>query len=201
MAMGDLEVDRWGSMSGATFLQKRTQPGQHEVNMGHLCLSGSFRCSRSSALSSIMVRSAPKLVSNTYLKPIWRRAAASLRGVASSRGMPVSSAQAVRTAGATCTMTILSGSDRAFQTFSLSSRARRAATGQCVMHWPQRVHVYCTRPTRVRAPALIRSHTCMPWTLSQTEMQRMQRMHLVSSRIRGNVLSHGCWRYRIGYDV
>ena len=56
-------------------------------------------------------------------------------------------------------------------------------------------------PTRVRLPVLIKSHTRMPWTLSQTEMQRMQRMHLVSSRMRGNVLSQACWRYWIGYDV
>ena len=92
------------------------------------------RRSSSSEPSSIMVRSAEKSVSNTYSKPTRRSAQARRSTVASSRGMPSSSPQALRTAGAICTSTILSGSAMASNTVSVSSRSRRAPVGQCVMH-------------------------------------------------------------------
>ena len=62
---GDFAVDSSPTMSGYWDLRKRTQPGQQEVNMGILCSLPSCIRWRNSVPSSIMVRSAVKLVSNT----------------------------------------------------------------------------------------------------------------------------------------
>ena len=59
--------------------------------------------------------------------------------VACSRGRPKASPQAVRTAGATWTTVVISGSARASSTRLVSSRAVRAPVGQWVTHWPQKV--------------------------------------------------------------
>ena len=61
---GDLAVERLSTMSGYWDFKKRTHPGQQEVNMGHLCSSLWARRSRNSVPSSMIVRSAEKLVSN-----------------------------------------------------------------------------------------------------------------------------------------
>ncbi len=149
------------------------------------------RRSSSSEPSSIMVRSAEKSVSNTYSKPTRRSAQARRSTVASSRGMPSSSPQALRTAGAICTSTILSGSAMASNTVSVSSRSRRAPVGQCVMHWPHATQSVLPIGARPRVPTavcvarLVRSQIPKPCTLSHTLMQRMHLMHLSLSRMMG----------------
>ena len=52
-------------MSGYWDFRNRTQPGQQEVNMGYLWALPSCIRWRNSVPSSMMVRSAEKLVSNT----------------------------------------------------------------------------------------------------------------------------------------
>ena len=58
-------------------------------------------------------------------------------GVAKSLARPNCSAQAARTAGATCATVMTFGSSIASKTSPVSSRSRSAAVGQWVMHWPQ----------------------------------------------------------------
>ena len=85
----------------------------------------------------------------------------------------------------------------ASHTFSVSSRSRRAPTGQWVMHWPQRAQsasVILRLPltlTVVLEPVLVTSQMPSPCTLSQTWMQRMHLMHFSVSRMSGKLLSHG----------
>ena len=111
--------------------------------------------------------------------------------VAFSRGKPKGSPQAVRTAGATCTTTILSGSARASKTRSVSSRSRSAPVGQWVMHWPQRAQSESSikppprTPTQVWLERLVRSQMPSAWTFSHTWMQRRQLMHLSLLRMSG----------------
>ena len=74
----------------------------------------------------------------------------------------------------------------------MSSRSRSAATGQCVMHWPQAEQSASSifrpfaTPTVVRLPVFITSQTLRLWILSQIWMQRMHLMHLLLSRMSGN---------------
>ena len=118
--------------------------------------------------------------------------------VASSGSRFSSSLQAVRTAGATCAITILSGLAMAFHTFSVSSLARSAPTGQWVMHWPHReqsassMHLWPPTLMVVLEPVPSTSHTLSPCILSHTCTQRMHLIHLEESRIRGKFLFHGC---------
>jgi len=63
-----------------------------------------------------MVRSAAKSVSNTYLKPKRRKAAAIFPVTEVPASMPNSSPNAARTAGAVCTITVLVLSDKALIT-------------------------------------------------------------------------------------
>ena len=72
-------------------------------------------------------------------KPICRRALTIWPVVALSAGSWKASAQATRTAGATWTTVVISGSARASSTRLVSSRAVRAPVGQWVTHWPQKV--------------------------------------------------------------
>ena len=66
--------------------------------------------------------------------------AATMRPVVACRGdRPKASAQATRTAGATWTTVVISGSARARSTRLVSSRTVRAPVGQWVTHWPQKV--------------------------------------------------------------
>ena len=64
------------------------------------------------------------------------------------------------------------------------------------MHWPQKVQSESANvlapdtPMVVRVPVPIRSQMCIPWILSQTWMQRMQRMQRFSNRTTG-VLKSG----------
>ena len=110
--------------------------------------------------------------------------------MASSRLSPRSSAHAVRTAGATCTTVVISGSSSASETFAVSSRMDRAPVGQWVMHCPQRAQSASVNgrlsltPTVVRDPLPVMSQTLSDCTLSQTSMQRMHLMHLLSLRMR-----------------
>ena len=54
-----------GTRSGYSSFRKRTQPGQHDVNIGRLNVSGCETFSRNSFASSMIVRSAAKFVSKT----------------------------------------------------------------------------------------------------------------------------------------
>ena len=110
--------------------------------------------------------------------------------VASSLVRPSCSAQAVRTAGATWTTVVISGSSSAAVTLAVSSRMDRAPVGQCVIHCPQSAQSasvnrrFRRTPTVVREPLPFTSQTFNVWILSQTSMQRMHLMHLLSLRIR-----------------
>ena len=105
--------------------------------------------------------------------------------VASSRDRPKASPQAVRTAGATWTTVILSGSARAENTSMVSSRSRRPPVGQWVMHWPHRAQSesFMTRfpdtSIMVRPPVPDTSQMLSVCTLSHTWMQRIHLMHLL----------------------
>ena len=66
--------------------------------------------SSSSLPSSMMVRSAEKLVSNTFSKPSIFRAVTILPVTMAPLSRPNSSPRATRTEGATCTITCLEGS-------------------------------------------------------------------------------------------
>ena len=66
--------------------------------------------------------------------------AATMRPTVACRGgRPKDSAQAARTAGATWTTTVTSGSARAQKALLVSSRTVSAPVGQWVTHWPQKV--------------------------------------------------------------
>ena len=95
------------------------QPGEQEVIIGRVppfCIRLT-----SSWASSIMVRSAPKTVSKTLLKPILLRAATIFPSTLVPIGRPKASPRPTRTAGAVWTMTVFSGSERAAQTASVES--------------------------------------------------------------------------------
>ena len=62
---GDLAVDSCPVSSGYWLFKNRTQPGQQLVNMGQRSRPPTFSRRRNSLPSSMMVRSAEKLVSNT----------------------------------------------------------------------------------------------------------------------------------------
>ena len=63
---GDFALDSWPTSSGYCPFKKRTQPGQQLVNIGQRVSPPAFSRCRNSFPSSIIVRSAEKLVSNTY---------------------------------------------------------------------------------------------------------------------------------------
>jgi len=69
-----LHDEKWGIMSSWNFSMKSTHDGQQVVISGSTDLELANRSTNSWA-SSMIVRSAPKLVSKTALKPIRRRAA------------------------------------------------------------------------------------------------------------------------------
>jgi len=119
-----------------------TQPGEQEVNCGTGMLvspSTRFRYSRSSSSvpSSMMVRSAVKLVSKTLSKPISRNAVFICQVTGVPGSSPNSSPSAARGAGAVWMTTCLVGSSSAAQTSSVTSRAVSAPVGQRLMHCPQ----------------------------------------------------------------
>ena len=117
---------------------------------------------------------------------------------------PSCSAQATRTAGATWTTVVISGSAKAAKASSVSSRSRRAPVGQWVMHWPQKAQS-ASRMVRLRLTSTLTrdpvpemSQMCRFWILSQTWMQRMHLMHLLSWRTRGEVRSQLPRRISLG---
>ena len=63
MLWGDLQVDKWGIKSGYSISTKLTQAGQQLVSIGRFLFS--FNLPMNSVPSSIIVRSAAKLVSKT----------------------------------------------------------------------------------------------------------------------------------------
>ena len=143
----------------------------------------------SSVPSSMIVRSAVKLVSNTLSKPARRRAVfiSNVTGVPGSR--PNSSPMAERGAGAVWMTTCVSGSSMAAHTASVSSLAYRAPTGQRLTHWPQLMQtaVPSGMSSNVSMVTLLlrptASSTPTSWMSMQVRMQRRQRMHLFMSRM------------------
>ncbi len=108
ISMGLPQVETWGIRCGWAFSTCWIQPGQQEVNIGSFAPDLTF--SRNSALSSMIVRSALRLVSYTTSTPRRRSAVTSLPVTGTFAGMPNSSARPTRTLGANCTTTRLLGS-------------------------------------------------------------------------------------------
>ena len=123
-----------------------TQPGEQLVNCGKTA-DGSpstkalFRRIKSSVPSSMIVRSAVKLVSKTLSNPHCRRAVFSSNVSAVPGGRPKHSPMAARGLGAVWITTCFFGSSMAAQTSSVGSLARRAPVGQRLMHWPQLMQI------------------------------------------------------------
>jgi len=92
------------------------QPGLQLVNMGSA--PPSLTRFRSSLPSSMIVRSAVKLVSKTRWNPTRRRAATIWPSMSVPGRMPNSSAMDTETAGACCTTTVFPGSARSRRTSS-----------------------------------------------------------------------------------
>ena len=179
-------MDRFGISSGKLCSTYLIQPGEQDVNIGS---TPPFLMRLSSSVaSSMMVRSAPKSVSNTLSKPRRLRAWVILPVTRVPIGMPNSSPSATRTAGAGCTTTNFSGSESASQTLSVSSFSRSAPTGQATTHWPQLMQSVSLSffsnagAMTVLKPRLIAAMAPMPCTLRQTATQRRHRMHLFGSR-------------------
>ena len=108
ICMGDLQVEICFRYLGFSNSRYFTQAGQQEVNMG----KGppfSSRCKNSSD-SSMVVKSAPKVVSYTSSTPMNFRAVVSWSRAFSPAGCPKASPTATRTAGAICTTTRFLGS-------------------------------------------------------------------------------------------
>ena len=111
---GERALDGISSKSGNCFSKKFTQPGQQEVMIGNFTDLSPFRNAprrpSNSVPSSMMVKSAAKSVSNTLAKPSLRKAATIFPVTEVPAGRANSSPKAARTAGAVCTITVLSGS-------------------------------------------------------------------------------------------
>ena len=75
------------------------------------------------------------------------------------------------------------------------------------MHWPQSVQstlrmlAPSATSTVVWVARLVIPQTCEAWTLSQTWMQRMQRMHLSLLRMRGKPCGQEPWGRMVGYGM
>ena len=132
---GLLQVDRLGSRSGKLCSTNLTQPGQQEVNMGSL--PPFLMRSTSSVPSSMMVRSAAKSVSKTCLKPMRRRAAASLPVTLAPGASPKNSPRETRMAGAAWATRTFLPSCMVPMTRSMSETSCSAPIGQASTHWPQ----------------------------------------------------------------
>ena len=135
-----------------------------------------------------MVRSAATSVSNTFLKPRRRSAAAILPVTEVPIGMPNSSPSAARTAGAGCTTTYFSGSDSASKTSAVSSFSVSAPVGHTAMHWPQLMQPVSARPMFqagricVLKPRFTGPMTPTDCTLLQTATQRRHSTHFALLR-------------------
>ena len=146
-----------------------------------------FMRSSSSVPSSIMVRSAAKLVSYTLWKPSLLRAATILPVTGVPMGIPNSSPNAARTAGAVCTITCLPAL-KASSTLSISDFSINAPVGHTVTHCPHSMQGdfamerFSAGATMVRKPRFSKPSMLMPWALAQRAMQRPHRMHLEVSR-------------------
>ena len=196
ISIGDLQVDMLGIISGKWCSRYLTHPGEQEVNIGST--PPFWMRPSSSVASSMMVRSAPKSVSNTLSKPRRRSACVILPVTRVPMGRPNSSPSATRTAGAGCTTTNFSGSESASQTLSVSSRSRSAPTGQALMHWPQNTQSVSSMVfPNAGAITVLKPRFTAPiapifCTLRQTATQRRHRMHLFGSRtMDGEKLSSG----------
>ena len=158
---GDLQLDRWESISGKYCSANLTQAGQQEVNCGRF--SPFCRRSRNSRPSSITVISAPKEVSYTRSKPIRRSEATICPLVVSPGWKPNASPTATRTAGAMDATTSLVLSCSASQTASICDFGVSAPTGQTFTHCPQLTHSTVPSPlskqgtTRAFAPRWAKS--------------------------------------------
>jgi len=164
-----------------------TQAGEQLVNMG----SGPpvrIRWASSDA-SSMMVRSAEKLVSKTRLNPSRRRAAFRIPATSWPGFSPNSSARVTDTAGACWITAIRSGSARAARISSAWLRSTSAPVGQIMTHWPQLTQLDTLSPslkavpTTVLLPRLMKLMAETPWISSQTRTHLPQRMHLAGSRM------------------
>ena len=194
--MGLPAVETCGMRFGWAFSTCWIQPGQQEVNIGSFAPDLTF--SRNSALSSMMVRSAERLVSYTTSTPRRRSAVTSLPVTGSLAGMPNSSAMPTRTLGAYWTTTRLFGSFSIAHISGIWRLMVIAPVGQTAAHWP-----HPTQPvslsilpkpgaTTARLPRLVKSMAPTFWTSEHMRTQRPQRMHLVGSLVmQGDETSSG----------
>ena len=174
--------------------KKFTHAGQQEVSIGSFTLVSPSRCrvnlSKNSEASSIIVRSAPKSVSNTLSKPRPRNAATILPVTSVPGSSPNSSPSAALTEGAVWTMTVFSGSPKALTTSHVASFSTKAPVGQTAAHCPQYVHTESLRFISIAVaitdsnPLFIADNTPTVCTSLHIVSQRRHIIHLSISRIR-----------------
>ena len=145
--------------------------------------------SSSSVPSSMIVRSAPKLVSNTYWNPRAFAQATIFPVVISPGSRPKFSPKATRVAGAVCSTITLPAFMAAF-TRGMWLCSVMAPVGQTTLHWPQLMHsVSFSRwwpvGTTGKPPSSgLFSRMFMPCSSVQARAQRLQSMHRLMSRWR-----------------
>ena len=104
ICIGDFADDGISNISGKLCSKNLTHAGQQDVNNGNLTVVSPFIClvnlSKNSDASSIIVKSAPKSVSNTLSNPNFLNDATILPVTDVPAGNPNSSPNAALTAGA-----------------------------------------------------------------------------------------------------
>jgi len=168
------------------------QPGLHDVIIGSVAsppVSAAFTRDRNSVPSSMIVRSAVKLVSKMSSKPSVSSAIASWPVTREPGSRPNSSPMATRMAGATCATQRLVLSLIAFQTISMWLVALSAPTGHTTVHWPQNTQLTVpigksiAGPITVLKPRFCAFKTPVPCTWLQTVTQRRHSTHLLILRV------------------
>ena len=143
---------------------------------------------RSSVASSIIVRSAAKFVSNTFLKPRRRNAATIFPVTSDPTGISNSSPSAARTAGAVCTTTYFPAFI-ASSTFSISETSINAPVGQTLTHCPHKIQgefandLFSAGATIVLNPRFSKPSTESPCAFLQRAMHLPQSTHFDVSRL------------------
>ena len=161
---------------------KLIHAGQQLVNIGRFLFS--LNLFINSAASSIIVRSAPKFVSNTYLNPKDFNAATILPVDIVPASNPNSSPIATLTEGATWTTTVFSFWCRASHTSGILFTSVKAPVGHTEIHWPQNVHSVSHKlvlkkvPTLVLKPLLTPDKTPTVWISLHIVSHLLQSIHL-----------------------
>src|ERR1035437_1632075 len=190
---GDLQLDKCVSDFGYKCSIYLIQPGEQEVIMGKT--PPVLILSISSFPSSIMVRSAAKLVSKTLEKPNRRRPATICPVTRLPSGMPMASPIATLTAGAGWPKNPLSGWCKASQTSLTALFSIMAPVGQTNAHCPQLVQATMPMPKSRKVDILLfsprpeKSMAFTPCTSLHTATQRPHKMHFSGSRTNDSEVS------------